>query len=344
MELLSRLSPFTGVSEMQTRPLGRSDLQVPVIAMGCWAIAGDSLWGPQDEQDAIEAIHAAMDAGANFYDTAEGYGAGQSERLLGRALRGRRDRAIIATKASPHHHTPEGLRAACEQSLQNLQTDWIDVYQLHWPNRDVPFAETWGAMQELIAEGKVRVGGVSNFGPRDLDELLASGHPDVNQLAYNLLFRAIEFEIQPLCVEQQISILCYSPLAQGLLTGKFATPDEVPAGRARTRHFSSQRELARHGESGAEAETFAAIAQIRAVAEELGVPMHHLALAWLLRQPGVACVLAGMRNRQQALDNIAAAELELPDEVVRRLSAVTEELKHKLGPNPDMWQGDSRIR
>lgn len=328
---------------MQTRRLGRSDLQVPVIAMGCWAIAGDAFWGEQDEHDAIEAIHAALDAGANFYDSAEGYGAGESERLLGRALKGRRDQAIIATKASPNHHTPEGLREACEQSLRNLQTDRIDLYQLHWPNRKVPFADTWGAMEELIAEGKVRVGGVSNFGPRDMAKLLAAGHPDVNQLAYNLLFRAIEFEIAPMCVEHDIGVLCYSPMAQGLLTGKFATPDEVPAGRARTRHFSSEREMVRHGEPGAEAETFAAIAEIGAIAEELGAPMHHVALAWLLRQPGVACVLAGMRSREQALDNVRAAELELPDEAVARLSAATEDLKAKLGPNADMWQGDSRI-
>ena len=175
-------------------------------------------------------------------------------------------------------------------------------------------------------------------------ELLEAGHPDVNQLAYNLLFRAIEFEIAPMCVEHEISVLCYSPIAQGLLTGKFATPDEVPAGRARTRHFSAERENVRHGEEGAEEETFAAIAEIRAVADELGAPMHHVAMAWLLRRPGVACVLAGMRNREQALDNAAAAELELPDEVVERLNAVTEPLKQKLGPNADMWQGDSRIQ
>ena len=330
---------------MHTRKLGRSELEVPVIAMGCWAIAGDAFWGDQDEKEAIEAIHAAFDVGVNFYDSAEGYGAGESERLLGRALAGRRDQCIIATKAGGgQHHSPEGLREACEQSLRNLQTDYIDLYQLHWPNHNIPFAETWAAMEDLIREGKVRVAGVSNFGPLDMAELLEAGHPDVNQLAYNLLFRAIEFEIAPMCEENEIGVLCYSPMAQGMLTGKFASADDVPDGRARTRHFSSERENVRHGEAGAEAETFAAIAEIKSVADELGAPMHHVALAWLLRQPAVACVLAGMRSREQALDNAKAAELDLPDEVVERLSAVTDDLKTKLGANADMWQGDSRIR
>ncbi len=300
--------------------------------------------GHRRRKDAIDAIHAAMDAGVNFYDTAEGYGAGDSERLLGRALVGRRDRAIVATKASGNHHTPDGLREACEESLRNLQTDWIDLYQLHWPNRDVPFADTWGAMEELIAEGKVRVAGVSNFGPLDMAGLLEVGHPDVDQLAYNLLFRALEFEIAPICEDRETSILCYSPMMQGLLTGKFATADDVPDGRARSRHFADGRELVRHGESGAEELTFAAIAEVRAIADELGAPMHHVALAWLLRQPAVASVLAGMRSRDQALDNAAAAELDLSCEVVERLSAVTDDLKQTLGPNADMWQGQSRIR
>jgi aryl-alcohol dehydrogenase-like predicted oxidoreductase len=133
-------------------------------------------------------------------------------------------------------------------------------------------------------------------------------------------------------------------MAQGMLTGKFASADDVPDGRARTRHFSSDREGVRHGEAGAEDEVFAAITEVKRVAEELGAPMHHVALAWLLKQPAVSCVLAGMRNPEQALDNAKAAELDLPDEVVERLSAVTDDLKAKLGANADMWQGDSRIR
>ncbi len=329
---------------MRTRRLGNSDLEVPVICFGCWAIAGDSIWGPQDERDAVGAIRLAVDLGMNFFDTAEGYGGGESEALLGRGLRGLRERAIVATKASPGHHEPAALKQACEDSLRRLQTDYIDVYQLHWPNRTVPFEDTWEAMQELIDEGKVRVGGVSNWGPQDLEAILQFGHPDVDQVGYSLLFRAIEYEIQPACVAHNISILCYSPLMQGLLTGKFATPDDVPRGRARSRHFSDDRPDARHGQAGFEDETFAAVDAVRAIAEEVGAPMAQVAIAWLLAQPAVGSVITGIRNPEQARANAAAAELDLPPEIIARLSEETAPLKSKLGSNADMWQSESRIR
>ncbi len=329
---------------MRTRTLGRSDLEVPVVCFGCWAIAGGDVWGPQDERDAIDAMHEAIDHGLHFFDTAEAYGSGSSEELLGRGLSDRRDEVIIATKASPSHHAPDGLKQACEDSLQRLQTDYIDLYQLHWPNRDVPFEDTWGAMQELIDEGKVRAGGVSNWGPQDLGEMLESGHPDVDQVAYSLLFRAVEYEIAPKCEEEDISILCYSSIMQGLLADKYASPDEVPAGRARTRHFSSGRPKARHGDDGAEALTFETIDAIREIAEEIGEPMHRVAIAWLTEQPAVGSVIVGIRSPEQARDNAVAGNLNLSDECIDKLDEATQPLKEKLGPNADMWQSDSRIR
>ncbi|MGC9319159.1 MAG: aldo/keto reductase [Armatimonadota bacterium] len=329
---------------MQTRKLGNSDLEVPVICFGCWAIAGGQWWGEQDERDALDAMRVAIDLGLNFFDTAEGYGGGASEELLGRGLKGVRGEAIIATKASPNHHEPDALKQACEDSLRRLQTDHIDLYQLHWPSRSVRFEDTWEAMEELIDEGKVRVGGVSNWGPQDLDEILQYGHPDVNQVSYSLLFRAIEYEIQPKCVEEDISILCYSPLMQGMLTGKYDGPDDVPEGRARSRHFSDERQGTRHGEGGAEEETFQAIDRIREICEEVGEEMTHVAVAWLIAQPGVGSVITGIRNPEQARDNAAAADLTLPQDVIDRLDKATEPLKEKLGPNADMWESESRIR
>ncbi|MEA3402325.1 MAG: aldo/keto reductase [Armatimonadota bacterium] len=329
---------------MQTRKLGNSDLEVPVICFGCWAIAGGQWWGEQDERDATDAMRLAVDIGLNFFDTAEGYGGGASEELLGRGLKGIRDDAIIATKASPSHHEPDALKQACEDSLRRLQTDYIDVYQLHWPSRSVPFEDTWAAMEELIEEGKVRVGGVSNWGPQDLDEILQHGHPDVNQVSYSLLFRAIEHEIRPKCVEEKVSILCYSPLMQGMLTGKYDGPDDVPEGRARSRHFSDEREGTRHGEEGAEEETFQAIDRIRDICDDIGEEMTHVAVAWLIAQPGVGSVITGIRNPQQARENAAAADLSLPQDVIDRLDEATRPLEEKLGPNADMWESESRIR
>lgn len=329
---------------MKYRKLGKTDIQVSVVGMGCWAIVGDKTWGPQDEADSIATIHAALDAGVNLFDTAETYGDGYSEELLGKALASRRHEAVIASKVSPSHLHKEDVIKACEASLKRLCTDYIDLYQIHWPNWEIPFAETIEALESLREQGKIRAIGVSNFGVRDLSDFLAVGRCESNQLPYSLLGRAIEFAIQPKCMENNISILCYSPLAQGLLTGKFATADEVPEGRARTRLFSRNRPQARHQEEGCEAEAFAALAEIRRICKEIGQPMAQVALAWLLYQPAVTSVLAGARYPYQVRQNAQAAAIQLSPDVVAELSKVTESVKAKMGPNPDMWLTESRMR
>jgi len=329
---------------MQYTELPGTGLRVSRVAMGCWALSGDFTWGEQDEAEAVAAVHAALDAGINLFDTAEMYGDGLSEQRLGKALAGRRQQAVIASKFSPEHNAPDRLRAACHRSLQLLRTDYIDLYQIHWANRDVPLADTWGELERLRREGKVRAIGVCNFGPRDLDELLALGRPATNQLPYSLLTRAIEYEILPRCRQAGMGVLCYSPLMHGLLAGKFATADQVPPGRARTRHFSSARPHTRHGETGCEQATFEAVARIRSICERLETPMADVALAWLLHQPGVVSVLVGVRNSSQARINAAAAELRLEPEVLDELAQVTEPVKQALGPNPDMWQTQSESR
>ncbi|MDX1682553.1 MAG: aldo/keto reductase [Phycisphaeraceae bacterium] len=331
---------------MRYRTLGSTDLDVSVIAMGCWAIAGDNVWGPQDEADAVAGIRQCLDEGINFFDTAEAYGNGESEALLGRGLAGRRDEAIIATKVSSGHLAADDLQAACEASLQRLQTDVIDLYQIHWPSRDVPIEETCGALEELKEAGKIRAIGVSNFGPQDMSELLELGSVASNQVMYNLLTRAIEFEIQPQCAEHDISILCYSPIQQGLLAGKFDRPEDVPETRARTRHFSGDRPKARHGRPGCEEELFAAVDRISVIADDLGRPMAELALAWCLHQPAVASAIVGVRNPDQARRNARAGDLELDDATLDALDEATRAVKEALGPNADLWQPaeESRIR
>jgi len=304
---------------MQYTELPGTGLRVSRVAMGCWALSGDFTWGEQDEAEAVAAVHAALDAGINLFDTAEMYGDGLSEQRLGKALAGRRQQAVIASKFSPEHNAPDRLRAACHRSLQLLRTDYIDLYQIHWANRDVPLADTWGELERLRREGKVRAIGVCNFGPRDLDELLALGRPATNQLPYSLLTRAIEYEILPRCRQAGMGVLCYSPLMHGLLAGKFATADREQA-------------------------TFEAVARIRSICERLETPMADVALAWLLHQPGVVSVLVGVRNSSQARINAAAAELRLEPEVLDELAQVTEPVKQALGPNPDMWQTQSESR
>jgi len=329
---------------MEYRKVGHTDIEVSVVAMGCWSIAGDWTWGGQDEADSIATIAAALDADVNFFDTAEVYGDGYSEVLLGKTLAARRHEVIIASKVNSRHLKRDDLCAACEASLRRLKTDYLDLYQIHWPSRKVPIAESMEALDRLKEQGKIRAIGVSNFGVRDLEGLLKVGTCETDQLAYNLLGRAIEFEIQPFCAEKEIGILCYSPLAQGLLTGKFASADEVPPTRARTRHFSSERAHTRHGEAGCEEETFAAIERIRRISEGIGRPMSDVALAWLLHQPGVTAVLAGARKPAQMIENAQAADLKLPPAVIEELNEATQPVKQKLGANPDIWHSDSRIR
>lgn len=329
---------------MEYRRIGKSDISASVIALGCWQFAGDATWGDQDEAASIQTVHAAMDVGINFFDTAEAYGAGRSEEVLGKALVGRRDKAIIATKASDAHHGREELVAACERSLRFLQTDYIDLYQLHWPSRDHDLVDTMATMEKLVAQGKVRAIGVCNFGVQDTADLMAVGRAESNQLPYSLLWRTIEDEILPLCIEHNMGVLCYSPLAQGLLTGKYGTPDSVPPGRARTRFYSSARAGTRHGEAGCEAETFAAIQTIRRISERIGAPMATTSLAWLIQQPGVAAVLAGGRKPEHITQNAQAVELAMSDEIQQELAAATDDLKALLGTNPDQYQGAANSR
>ena len=328
---------------MKYRKLGRTDMEVSVVCQGCWSLIGDDTWGEQDRNDSVAAIHASLDAGVNFFDTAEGYGRGESEELLARALGDRRKDVIIATKVGARTYDRETVAEHCERSLRRLDTDVIDLYQIHWPRKDMDMTEALGAMEALKRAGKVRAVGVSNFGRSFLTESLDVGRVEGNQLAYSLLWRGVEHDVQPICTTNDIGILCYSPLCQGLLTGKFRSADDVPEGRARTRLFSNDRPNARHGESGCEGAVFRALDDIREICDGIGRPMAHVALAWLLAQRAVTSVIAGARNARQAGENAAAAEVTLSDDVVRRLSEATDPVKKHTGTNADMWQSDSRM-
>jgi aryl-alcohol dehydrogenase-like predicted oxidoreductase len=335
---------------MYYRKLGRTGIDVSAIALGCWPFAGGGYWGEQDDQASIATVHAALDAGINFFDTAEGYGRGHSERVLGAGLKGRRDQAVIATKVSANHLSAEGVARACEGSLANLQTETIDLYQVHWPNWSIPLSETVEALGKLQQQGKVRAIGVSNFAVQDLGEMLqiappaAGGGVQTDQLPYGLLWRAIEDEIQPLCVQAGVGILCYSPLAQGLLAGIYPTVDDVPENLKRTRWYAGTRPNTEHDDPGCEAEVFDALDEIRSIAAEVGAPMAAVALAWLRQQAGVTSILVGARKPDEVGWNLPSLDLTLPDDVLAALSAATEPVKQALGGNPDMWMSTSRMR
>ncbi len=329
---------------MEMIGLAHSDLVVSRLCFGCWGIISDQHWGRRDADQSIATIRAALDVGIQFFDTAAMYGDGESERLLGQALRACRDEVVIASKLPLDKMRPDEIPEACNATLERLGTDYLDLYQTHWTSRETPPAESWEALLKLKQEGKVRAVGVCNMGVGDLGEICSLEPPATNQVPYSLLWRAIEWEILPYCREHDIGVLAYSPLMHGLLAGKYRTAQDVPDGRARTRHFSAARPQTRHGEPGCEAETFAAIDAIRAIAERLGRPMADVALAWCAQQPGVACVIAGASSPEQVRQNAAPFENPLPEDAIRELTDATERLRQTLGANPDMWEGQQKSR
>jgi len=331
-----------GKEAMEYRKLGKTGIEVSTIALGCWQFAGGHYWGDQKLGWSIAAVEAALDCGINLFDTAEAYGRGESEEVLGKALGGKRPQAVIATKIGASNM--DRIQEACENSLKRLGTDYIDLYQIHWPRRNIPMADQVRGLERLREQGKVRVVGVCNFGVEDLTDFLAHGRCETNQVSYSLLWRAIEYGVQQSCVENEVGILPYSSLMQGLLTGKYRTPDDFPEGRARTRLFSPDRPGTRHTEEGAEKETFEAIDNVRDIAEQIKEPMGRVSLAWLLHQPGVTSVIVGGRNADQVRENARAAEVKLENDILSRLASATEALKEKIGDNADMWAAESRIR
>jgi aryl-alcohol dehydrogenase-like predicted oxidoreductase len=334
---------------------------VSVLGVGCWSFGGGSYWGPQDQREVDGVVAAAVDLGCAFFDTAEGYNEGRSEEALGRALRGRRSRAFVGSKISPDHCVGDQIRRHCEATLARLGTEYLDLYLLHWPINDrairhftagdgaamepATLAHTLTTMDGLRREGKLRYVGVSNFGARQLAEAVSLGVPlACDELPYSLLSRAIEWEVLPGCERFGVGVLGYMPLMQGLLTGRYRSADDLPASRARTRHFRGDRAGSRHGEPGREQETFEAIAGIRTIAEREGLPMERLAIAWSIAQPAMACTIVGARNAAQLEANARAAEFRLAPELVAELDALTDALKTALGKNVDLFEGSVNSR
>ncbi len=329
---------------MQYTNLNGTDLRVSRIAFGCMSTVGSQTYDGLAEQQAVDTIHTAMDKGVTLFDTARAYAEGESERLLGKAIKGRRDEVVIASKPMGPTLAKGELLEECDQSLKDLGVETIDLYQIHWPRHQVSWEETADAMLEMKRAGKVRHIGVCNFGTGDMAEWVKHAECTTNQIAYNMIFRAAEFELVEQLERHDAGILCYSPLAQGLLAGRFDSADDVPVGRARTRHFSGDRDEARHGEQGCESVTFEALAKVKAIAAENNLPMGGLALAWLLAKPRVTSVLVGASRPDQVERNVAAADIQMTDELVRALDEATDPVKEALGTSLDMWASPPRMR
>lgn len=323
---------------MERRIAGKSGIEISPMGIGCWSYGGGDYWGPQAQSDVTAVANAALDAGINFFDTAEGYNNGRSEEALAVALKGRRHEAVIGTKVSKPD--PATIREHCEASLQRLQTDYVDIYMIHWPDDEIAIEESMAELTHLQEDGLIRAIGVSNFGVAQLTAALETGASiAVNQLCYNLLSRAIEPELLPLCRKHDVGILGYMPLLQGILTGQYKSAEEIPPVHARFRHFRDDRPQASHGEAGAEEEMFETLEAIREIAETEQVPMARLAIAWAMARPGITCMLVGTRNVDELAENLNVLNYSLSADVIGRLDEITAPLLVKLGANPDYFTG-----
>ena len=300
---------------MRTKRLGSDGPELSVIGYGAWEAGGDA-WGPNESEDVvIDAVRAAVDAGITWIDTAEVYGKGVSETIVGKAIAPIRDRVLVASKVAPSPEgtgfAPEQVRAACDASLGRLGIDHLDLYQLHWPDETgVPVEDTWGAMAGLVEAGKVRHVGVSNFDRELIERCEAIRHVDSLQQEFSMLVLD-DRELIRWCGEVGTGVVSYSPLGVGFLSGAIT--------RERAAAIDDWRSSEGWTEPARLDATFAVVERLRPVAQRLGISMAQLALAWNVSQPGVTSAIAGSRNPEHVRDNAAAGDVTLDEETLAEL-------------------------
>lgn len=305
---------------MRTQQLGSAGPALSVVGFGAWEAGGGREWGeaPPDDQ-IVAAIRTVFETGVNWIDTAEVYGSGRSEELVARAIAGRRDEVLIASKVGPGPEgtgfRPEQVRRACTGSLGRLRTDRIDLYQLHWPDETgVPVEDTWGAMAALADEGLVGSIGVSNFDRELIERCETVRHVDSLQQEFSMLVLQ-DRELIRWCGERGTGVVTYGPLAYGLLTGAITAATTF----ARGDHRGERSELFSRANLG---RSLAVVEAMRPIAERLGITLAQIALAWNVRQPGVTSAIAGSRNAEHVRANAAAGDLELDDGTLAELDEI----------------------
>ena len=296
---------------MQMKQLGTNGPEVSAICFGAMELGGRM--GPIEESQAIATAHAAIDAGVTFFDTAEGYAT--SEEITGKALVGKRDQVFLATKLSGEH-SREHMTTAIESSLRALQTDHVDLYQLHTPRPERPIGETMADLLELRDQGKIRYIGVSNFSAAQHVEAQRYGPVHSSQPRYNMLWREAEEEVLPTCLDNGIGVIPHSPLSKGMLTGKYRPGHRFPEDdeRARGWAFTSDRFEA----------AFPVVQKLSAWAGDHGRDIVQLAIAWTLAHPAVTSCIVGAKSREQAVHNASAADWELTSADMSELDEILD--------------------
>ncbi len=331
---------------MEYRTLGNSDLKLSTITFGAWA-AGGWMWGGTEQKDAVAAIRASYDAGATSIDTAPIYGMGRSEEIVGAAIKELpRDQVQVVTKyglrwdlAKGEYHfsskdlsgkdvdiykygAKESIVEECENSLRRLGTDFIDLYQIHWPDSTTPIQETMEAVEQLIKQGKVRHAGVCNYDAGQMEEATRHTNLVSNQVPYSMIKREIEADVVPFAIENNIGILAYSPLERGILTGKLRPGHTFAEGdhRASLPHYKDEN-IRR---------TNAFLEKIKPIAEDKNATLGQLVLRWTIEQPGITIALAGARNADQAIQNAKAMDIVLSADELAFITAELNKLQLEL--------------
>ncbi len=292
---------------------------VPTFGLGCWPLGGDQ-WGSQEDRASLATIEAAYEKGIRHFDTAQAYGRGHGEELLGKALKKVRDNLFIATKI---FYTPEEkVEKAIVASLRRLQTDRVDLLYIHWPQRGGDLSAMMVALERARSSGTVRRIGVSNFSVAQMQEVMRAGKLDVVQLCYNLLWRREERETIPFCQKNAIDVVTYSSLAEGILTGKFGPEPVFAPGDHRSHSLLFDKTLWK--------EFHATVEEMKGVAAMAGRPLVHCALRWLFGRGSVATVLVGCRTPQQVSENLAALKGEIEGSIFDRLTEISTAFFVKL--------------
>jgi aryl-alcohol dehydrogenase-like predicted oxidoreductase len=322
---------------MEKRMLGRSELKVTPICFGTWELGGE--WGTFDQEVATTAIRRARELGVNFFDSAQGYGFGESEQLVGTALaeelRTARDELVIATKGGLRRQgdrlvrdaSRAWLREGVDASLRALGVDFIDLYQLHWPDPNTPFEETAGTLAELVEAGKIRHAGVSNFDTQQMEAFAEHGPLETLQPPYDMFRRGIEGSLLPYCRAHEIGVLVYGPLAHGLLTGAMRPTTVFAADdwRSHSSDFTGetfQRNLA-------------VVDRLRKFAADHGVTLPELAVAWALANPAVDAAIVGSRNPDHLQDIVDAAGVRLSRDDLSEIDRILADALPMRGPSPE---------
>ena len=316
---------------METTTLGRTGIEVSRICMGCWQAAG---WATSDDERFVRTIQHGLDQGLTFLDTAVGYGRGHSEELVGKAIAGRREQVVVATKFSHPSSRPDGVAKACEEALVRLGTDHIDLFQQHWPPPEIPLADTIGALERLKEQGKIRAVGVSNWMEPEWGEIDDPARIDCLQPNYSLLWRSIERSVLTLCRRHDVGIITYSSICQGILTGRWRTLENIPEdSRSHNRRLTP--------------EDFPQVLEVLAVLEEVAAKydktMAQTAIRWLLDQEGVTCTIVGASRPEQVDQNLGALDWHLDPDDWHRLADVSWPLSENLKPHDSMWHWHPRV-